>query len=93
MIWKDSQYLQYRTAVSGNGHCFFCAYTDTQSVSFVAAMLQKERAKVKAKGKGKSKDKKKDKRKGTRKGRDTRDGIAEVYGRGTVRQWEYNRTI
>ncbi len=59
MIWKDSQYLQYRTAVSGNGHCFFCASTDTQPVSFVAAMLQKgkqkerqkERAKWKAKGK------------------------------------------
>ena len=27
---------------------FFCACTDTQPVSFVAAMLQKERAKVKA---------------------------------------------
>lgn len=51
MIWKDSQHLQYRTAVSGNGHCFFCACTDTQPVSFVAAMLQKERAKVKAQGK------------------------------------------
>ena len=34
--------------MSGNGHCFFCASTDTQTVSFVAAMLQKERAKVKA---------------------------------------------
>ena len=38
-------YLQYRTAVSGNGHCFFCACTDTQPVSFVAAMLQKGRQK------------------------------------------------
>ena len=45
---QQFQYLQYRTAVSGNGHCFFCACTDTQPVSFVAAMLQKERAKVKA---------------------------------------------
>lgn len=41
-------YLQYRTAVSVSGHCFFYACTDTQPVSFVAAMLQKERAKVKA---------------------------------------------
>ena len=74
---QQFKYLQYRTAVSGNGHCFFCASTDTQPVSFVAAMLQKERAK----GKGK------------RKGRDTREGIAEVYSRGTVRQRVYNKTI
>ena len=52
---QQFQYLRYRTAVSVSGHCFFCASTDTQPVSFVAVMLQKERkkerAKVKAQGK------------------------------------------